>query len=1217
MGRRYINIGAQDNDGSGDTLRVTGAKVNDTFDEIYGLIADPVIAAVGTDLLLGTASKLAIVTANLAAVTSVALNMAKILNAEANADRSALAASIAQAAIGGFMYATPALGMAAASKPSFFVVPGVDATYATLYERTTLPFDFSGGVLPANVTFSRPSIGTRVNAAGALVTEIANTARFDYSTTSIRTNLLTYSNQLDQAAPVKDGTGVGPVVTADNAVAPDGTMTADTVVFNKGSGETATDQSILNRSIPATTTGAQYTFSLWLRSAAPTEIVTRVGASSYTKLNVTNVWQRFTVTFAALAVNNSISFGLRGTISTPGIVTATVEAWGLQFETGAVATPLITTGATIASVADKLRGILLEPERTNLVTYSAPAALTQIALRGPRTAITSGDKVGDFPSAVSVPTAAGTTEYAYVAFTAPAYLNMVFSVYATADQPDAFIGAGGSASSANFTINIQGSIPTVFTNTKGPGKTIRSYATRDYAQIQAFAGAARYANQVQDPAYFSGFQIEQGPVPTSYIPTNGAPVTRAADVLTLDWGARGGPMAGSVTVRYTFDDGSTQDVVQALAAGKGVVNAATLARSAILRAELVDPVAVERGRTPNYSTVPTIYGSIAAMKLGPIVGRARILVDGVNPPVIYGYVAGNYTGKVDNINVVQLDAVPITTGALLRIVADGMSWTRVGIGTVPLSLGQILKAYSVFPEQFGAIGDGNADDAAAIRLALDHLKTVATATPGQVTPGVLLIPPGSRYKCGSQIPLDARYHTLALFGTLDFSSWSGTYIVVAGSLSPLGNGYGYHGAIEGPGLVKGSGANNAGLGILFESNVSSSATRMRLSGFSLTKCGTGIRFGNRAYNHLITNMEIFDCDTGIHWPADTADNDERNNIRDTDIYNCRRGIWHQRAAGNLLNSGGSVDYVERVFDLENGKYTSDCVHYEASNWKNLPFYIAAGSGSAIFKEGWIVQQQNFGGVTNFFYVGAGSHAKLENVRTNNTNNVNTADATTPTTWATGPGRFEIKGLEPAFEFGGFPQRLHSSYNVLSDGEFERSITEDMRWIREDTQTINSRYTGQNIKMSRTTSNQYAGSGGLRVDKQFGGFSNAAFYLTAIPVRYGDKVLSGFRVRTAPDRTGSDSRLVVRAGFAVINGFLPGRIVDGVIVGGDIPNVVRFEPPGEQTITPPSTGYSLVIPYNGASQIVAPSWATHYLVDINAFQASEASWIFGGLWQDRV
>lgn len=80
-------------------------------------------------------------------------------------------------------------------------------------------------------------------------------------------------------------------------------------------------------------------------------------------------------------------------------------------------------------------------------------------------------------------------------------------------------------------------------------------------------------------------QIEPGGVASSRIVTAGTAGTRAVDALVLGWGGIGVP-DGAITVRYTFDDGSTQDVATTVSGGAAAVPA-TLARAWIKGARKV------------------------------------------------------------------------------------------------------------------------------------------------------------------------------------------------------------------------------------------------------------------------------------------------------------------------------------------------------------------------------------------------------------------------------------------------------------------------------------------------------------------------------------------------------------------------------------------------------------------------------------------------------
>lgn len=103
----------------------------------------------------------------------------------------------------------------------------------------TLVLDFAGDqAVDPRISFSRASIATRVNANGLIETVASNAPRIDYDPITreclgllieeSRTNLLEYSEQMDNAAWAKGDTTVTPNVIA----APDGAQTADRIVEN-------------------------------------------------------------------------------------------------------------------------------------------------------------------------------------------------------------------------------------------------------------------------------------------------------------------------------------------------------------------------------------------------------------------------------------------------------------------------------------------------------------------------------------------------------------------------------------------------------------------------------------------------------------------------------------------------------------------------------------------------------------------------------------------------------------------------------------------------------------------------------------------------------------------------------------------------------------------------------------------------------------------------
>ena len=143
-----------------------------------------------------------------------------------------------------------------------------------------------------------------------------------------RVNLVTKSEQFDDSAWIKNagGTGAAPVVTSNAATAPDGTLTADRVVFNIAAGTTTADLSIIQQSI----TAINGVGTFWIKADAPVRVMSRMNAN-WTTVDATTAWQKVTMTDASAG---SVQIGLRagyGIASLPA--NATVYLWGADLRT--------------------------------------------------------------------------------------------------------------------------------------------------------------------------------------------------------------------------------------------------------------------------------------------------------------------------------------------------------------------------------------------------------------------------------------------------------------------------------------------------------------------------------------------------------------------------------------------------------------------------------------------------------------------------------------------------------------------------------------------------------------------------------------------------------------------------------------------------------------------------------------------------------------------
>lgn len=102
----------------------------------------------------------------------------------------------------------------------------------------------------------------------------------------------------------------------------------------------------------------------------------------------------------------------------------------------------------------------------------------------------------------------------------------------------------------------------------------------------------------------------------------------------------------------------------------------------------LDPVSrtVQPADSRYFAGVPGVGGNTfltlqQLRALDPVKFQSAILADGVNPPINYAYVSGDFTGRDDNVNVVRLDFVPLSAGALVRQGAQSLSYASpVAIG---------------------------------------------------------------------------------------------------------------------------------------------------------------------------------------------------------------------------------------------------------------------------------------------------------------------------------------------------------------------------------------------------------------------------------------------------------------------------------------------------------------------------------------------------------
>ena len=416
-----------------------------------------------------------------------------------------------------------------------------------------LGYKINGGkYYPREMSVVRATTGTRINEDGLV--EL------------VPYNLLNYSEQFDNVAWTK----FNATVTANTAVAPDGNTTADTITSNASSGGDV----YLSINISGV-----HTLSAYFKEG--TTNICRLGSTvgGFADFNLTN--QTYTLNSGISASITSVGNGwnrctltvdITSTtliyLSSKDISTKTVYAWGAQLVEGSSALDYLpTTDRLDVARIDYSSGsgaLLVEPQRTNLVTYSS--SFDNAAWIKNQSTITSNYSVS--PQGIQnasrwLSNSGATLHYLGQSINFTLGQSYTVSCYVKSN----------TISNQNFRLFIQNSITSSDFTATSEWQRITFTATTTFASGVSLSGIGRPSSNAAVDLLIYGFQLELGSYPTSYIPTQAATVTRNADVISKT-GITDliGQTEGTIFVEFINDNNSNASIARIISLSDGTAN---------------------------------------------------------------------------------------------------------------------------------------------------------------------------------------------------------------------------------------------------------------------------------------------------------------------------------------------------------------------------------------------------------------------------------------------------------------------------------------------------------------------------------------------------------------------------------------------------------------------------------------------------------------------
>ena len=313
-----------------------------------------------------------------------------------------------------------------------------------------------------------------------------------------------------------------------------------------------------------------------------------------------------------------------------------------------------------------LKGLLIEEQRTNLVTHSdfssgwseVRASLNTTTQAGPDGVASSSVKLvasTDNNSHFTTPGAVASGNYAVSVFAKAAEYSWLKLTVNDGGFPSSYFDLSGNGAIGAVSTGVTPHIESVGNGWFRCSVVNDTSITRAYVEVTTGDATSTFTGDGTSGIYLYGAQLEEGSFATSYIPTAGSQATRSADVASIPVSAFGyNQDAGTVVVEAS----PTSDAVSTAVAFALSTDAFGTLNRRQIRSQSTDTVRVLTGILGNspYSTGGSVL-DVTGVTIPDTYRAAHTLEDGYSQVAVNGSLSTADT----SVSVPEVDEVRIGT----------------------------------------------------------------------------------------------------------------------------------------------------------------------------------------------------------------------------------------------------------------------------------------------------------------------------------------------------------------------------------------------------------------------------------------------------------------------------------------------------------------------------------------------------------------------------